>query len=186
MKVLIEKFSNRRLITFLGILLLANLLLFSIPGLPGSRASILASAPDQQIPDMMGIYSPKAVYDFLSAIGPSGREAYQWMHYTSDLTFPLVYGLFLFSWLCRLVVGKDSKLHYVPFIAVLASAADLAENFSMVSITDRFPVYLQGLTRLAQVFSLMKFLGIGVCGVIGLILVVNNNREKKKDRTTSI
>ena len=181
MQVLIEKFSNRRLIILLGILLLANLLLFSLPGFPGSRPTILANAPFQKIPDMMGIYSPQEVYDFLTAIGPAGREAYQLMHFSSDLAFPLVYGLFLFSWLSRLVVGKDPKTQYLPLIAFLASAADLAENFTMVYITDRFPSFLPGLTRLSQVFSLVKFAGIGICVGIGIILTVKNNLKKKID-----
>jgi hypothetical protein len=186
MQNVIQKFSNRRLITILGILLLANLLLFSLPGFPGSRSAILANAPEQKIPDMMGFYSPQEVYDFLSTIGPAGRAAYQMMHFSTDLAFPIVYGLFLFAWLCRLVIGMDLKLQYLPVLAFLASAADLAENFSMVFITNRFPEFLPGLTRLAQGFSLVKFAGIGICITIGIIFTVRNHLKERKIHSTAI
>ena len=181
MQILIEKFSNRRLITFLGILLLVNLLLFSFPNFPGSSSVILAAAPNQNIPDLMGFYSPQAVYDFLSAVGPSGREAYQLMHFSTDLAFPLVYGLFLFAWLSRSVRGRRTKLQYLPLIAFIASGADLAENFSMVYLTATFPAFHPGLTRLAQVFSLVKFAGIGTCIFIGIILTFRNNLQKPEE-----
>jgi hypothetical protein len=185
MQVLIEKFSNRRLITLLGILLLANLLLFSLPDFQGGRTSILANAPGQKIPDMVGIYSPQEVYDFLSAIGPAGREAYQMMHFSIDLAFPLIYGLFLFAWLSRLVIGKDSKLQYLPLLAFMVSGADLAENFTMVYITNRFPEMFPGLTRLAQVFSLVKFTGIVICVIIWIILMITGYLQRKNNQITT-
>jgi hypothetical protein len=181
MQKLIEKFSNRRLIAFLGILLLANLLLFSLPGFPGNRFTILASASGQQIPDMMGFYSPQHVYNFLTSIGPAGREAYQLMHFSTDLAFPLIYGLFLFSWLSRSILNMSAISQYLPLIAFLASGADLAENFTMVYLTATFPVQHPGMVRLAQVFTLLKFLGIGICILIGIILTLKNNLHRTED-----
>ncbi len=180
MQILIEKFSNRRLIIFLGILLLVNLLLFSFPNFPGSRTVILTDAPNQQIPDMMVLYSPQNVHEFLTAVGPAGRDAYQLMHFSTDLAFPLIYGLFLFAWLSRLVQGKGIKLQYLPLIAFIASGADLAENFSMVYLTATFPAFHPGLTRLAQVFTLVKFACIGICIIVGIILTLTNFALKPK------
>jgi hypothetical protein len=180
MKILIEKFSDRRLIALLGILLLANLLLFSLPNFPGSRLTILANAPNQKIPDMMGIYSQQAVYDFLTAIGPSGREAYQLMHFSTDLAFPLVYGLFLFAWLCKSVQGRAAKMQYLPLIAFIPSGADLVENFSMVYLTATFPDIHPGLVQFAQVFTLVKFAGIGIGIIVGIVLNIRNYLQKQQ------
>ncbi|MDY6873579.1 MAG: hypothetical protein SVR81_06390, partial [Chloroflexota bacterium] len=101
MAKIIEKFGQRWIVLLLSGLFLLNLLLFSLPAFPGSQPQILAAAPTRQIPDMMGIYSPEAVNDFLADIGPSGRAAYQLMHFSSDLAFPLVYGLLLFALISR-------------------------------------------------------------------------------------
>lgn len=166
MEKLAAQFGKPRVIFVLGILLLVNLALFSLPALAGSRPQILATAPNLSIPDMKGLYSPAYIAAFLAAIGPQGRQAYQMMHFTTDLAFPFIYGLFLFAVLCRLTHLGKSPHPALPLIAILPLAADLAENFSMVAITANFPTALPGLVWLAQAFTILKFGGIGFCLVI--------------------
>ncbi len=173
---LVEKFGQRRVTTLLAVLFIINLLLFSLPAFPGSQPQIIAAAPSRQIPDVMGIYTPQTVYDFLSAIGPAGREAYQRMHFTSDLAFPLVYGLLLFSLISRRLLQRENKPRWIALLAFIGPVFDLAENFSLVVITDRFPTSLPGLTRLAQVFTLAKFGGIGLSLLIVVILAIRQAR----------
>ena len=156
----------------LTIIFLINLALFSIPGFPGSSPMILSSAADLNIPDMMGIYSPEDVYHFLETIGAAGRSAYQTMHFATDLAFPLVYGALLFSALCWATHKAQIKTRWLPFIAVFPTLVDLAENFTLVTITARFPDFLPGLTRLAQVFTILKFTGISVSFIVLIILVI--------------
>lgn len=176
MKNIIKRFGNPRVLLLLIILVLINLALFSIPTLAGSRPNILASAPGYAVPDMKGVYSPDYVYDFLKAVGPAGRHAYQMMHFTTDLAFPILYGLLLFSGLCRLA-DLNSGIHpTLPLIALMPFLSDLAENFSMVAITAKFPDFLPSLIRLAQVFTIFKFGGIFFCLAVIVILII---RQKK-------
>jgi len=172
MKKLAIRFGKPGVILVLGILLLVNLALFSLPALAGSQPRILAAAPDLSIPDMKGFYSPAYIAAFLAAIGPQGRHAYQMMHFTTDLAFPFIYGLFLFAVLCRQVNLGKSPHPALPLIALLPLAADLAENFSMVAITANFPAALSGLVWLAQAFTILKFGGIGLCVVVIAVLLV--------------
>lgn len=176
MAKIIEKFGQRWVVILLSALFLLNLLLFSLPAFPGSRPQILAAAPTRQIPDMMGIYTPQAVHDFLAAIGPGGRDAYQLMHFSSDLVFPLVYGLLLFALISRRLLQRESSPRWIALLAFVGTIFDLAENFSMVAITNNYPTPLPGLTHLAQVFTLLKFGGIGLGVLIVVILAVRSTR----------
>jgi len=165
----LQKMLGQKKVTLLfGVLLLLNLLLFNIAVFPGSTPEITAAAPDQTIPDMMGLYSPEDVYDFLTEITAEGRESYQFMHLTTDLAFPLVYGLFLVSLLSRLFLALEGLPRWLPFLGLIPAGFDLAENFTLVFITSRFPAFLPGLTHLAQFFTLAKFLGLA--GVVLLIV----------------
>ena len=169
---MLQKLGQKKVILPLLAIFLVNLALFSLPGLPGSRPVILASAENLTIPDMKGIYSPEYVYGFLESIGPAGRSAYQSMHYTTDLVFPLVYGALLFALLCRAVQKSQTKVQWLPFIAFFPTIIDLAENFTFVYITNHFPVFLPELTRIAQVFTIAKFSGIGLCLLMVIYLQV--------------
>ncbi len=178
MQKVLTQFGKPKVILLLGILFLVNLVLFSLPAVAGSRPQILAEAPKLTVPDMKGFYSPTYVYDFLAAIGPTGRHAYQMMHFTTDLAFPFIYGSLLFAGICRMVVGlAKGKKAQLPFLAVLPVAADLAENFTMVAITASFPTYRAGLTWLAQVFTLLKFGGIAACLIIIGTLLIRQRRS---------
>ncbi|MCB2209975.1 hypothetical protein KQH62_03670 [bacterium] len=177
MAKIVRYFGQRKVVILLGVLLVLNLLLFSLSAFPGSQPQILATAPTRQIPDMMGIYSPQAVYDFLTDIGPEGRAAYQLMHFSSDLVFPLIYGMLLFALISRRLLQRDRAPYQIALLAFVGPLFDLAENFSMVAITNSFPTAMPGLTRLAQVFTLLKFGGIGLSILTILVLAVRNTRR---------
>jgi hypothetical protein len=128
---------------------------------------------------MKGLYSPAYIADFLTSIGPEGRKAYQMMHFTTDLAFPLVYGLLIFAGFCRLLKLDDGAHPTLPLIALVPMLADLAENFSMVAITAAYPQPMSGLVWVAQAFTLIKFGGIGFCLAA---LVILGLRIRKKGR----
>ena len=167
---MLQKLGQKKVILPLLAIFLINLALFSLPGLPGSRPVILAAAENLTIPDMKGIYSPEYIYGFLESIGPAGRSAYQSMHFTTDLAFPLVYGALLFSLLCGAANKAHLRTRWLPFIAFFPTIIDLAENFTFVYITNQFPTSLPGLTRMAQVFTIMKFGGIIFCLLVIIFL----------------
>jgi len=88
MSYILQKSDQKKLIIILGVLLLINTAFFSLPVLPGSLSKITEQAPEQNPSDVMIFYSPNEVCEFLKAIGPDGRQAFQIMHLTIDLSFP--------------------------------------------------------------------------------------------------
>lgn len=156
MEAKMNKFSQTGVIILLGGLTLINLLLFSIPGIPGSQSHITANAPGETIIDMRIRYTPTELSAFLEAIGTEGRAAYQTMHTTTDFAFPLIYGLFLFALLSRLTIKQQLPL-WLPWMALVATIADLVENFTLMRLTSHYPDFQPGLAHLAQVATIIKF-----------------------------
>lgn len=177
----IKRFSNPRVVLLLLILVMFNMAMFSIPALAGSRSRILTSAPNYTVPDMKGIYTPDYIYDFLTSIGPAGRQAYQMMHFTTDLAFPFLYGLLLFAGLSLLVTQNSGGRRLLPLIALLPFVSDLAENFIMVAITASYPRFKPGLTWLAQGFTLLKFGGITFCVIMIILLSIRHRKAGSLD-----
>jgi len=161
-------FNKKESIIFLGILFLVNMALFYLPDFPMSAPSITRAAPGLQIPDIRVFYTPNQLYDFLTRIEASGREAFRRMHLTLDLAFPVIYSLFFFS-LTRLLMtltsARKKSLSYSIFLAVLF---DLAENLTLNSITTCYPQFREGLSKLAQLFTLIKFATI----LFSLMLII--------------
>lgn len=170
--------SQKKTIILLGFLILVNLILFNLPGLPFGISSATANAPNMQIPDLMFSYSADYVFDFLTAIEPAGRASYQLTHLTIDLSFPLLFSLFFVAVMNRFVslLGWPSK--HLPYIGLFSGVFDLAENFTLLYITDRYPQFFPNLSQLAQIFTLGKFLFIAVNLILSVYLAVRVIRQR--------
>lgn len=177
MKSLVMVLGQKKRVVVLGILMMLNIALFSLPGLPANNAKVIGENPDAQIPDMQLGYSIEEVYDFLTLIGPDGRQAYQLMHLTTDLAFPVVYGIFLFSIISYLLVQTGLQQYFITLSGILAAGFDLAENFTLMYITDRFPNFFPGLVNLARIFTMAKFSFMLVSFMIIGFLFVKNLRR---------
>jgi len=175
MKSLLITFGQKKRIILLGILLMVNAALFSLPGLPVNIATVTQEAPSAQIPDMQISYSANDVYDFLTFIESEGRQAYQWMHLTTDLAFPIIYGLFFFSVSGYLLLQVGWTQYFIALSGILAGGFDLAENFSLLYITHRYPKFLPGLVNLTRIFTIGKFsfmfISVLVIGLLSINLI---------------
>lgn len=161
--ILIEEEMNYRSnknIFLLTLLFILNFSLFYIPGFPGSISKITAQSPDAQIPDMRLTYSGDDLYSFLTEIGAEGRQAYQMMHLTIDLCFPLIYGLLLFAILSRMVRKREWRHKCLPFLGFLPTISDLIENFSLVYITSNYPNHFGVLIEIIHASTLVKFISL--------------------------
>jgi hypothetical protein len=98
------------------------------------------------------------------------------MHFTTDLAFPLLYGLLLFAALCRLVRQQTGVNTHLPLLALLPVVSELAENFSLVTITAQYPTFHPGLTWLAQGFTLLKFGGL-LTSLTVIIILLSRSRK---------
>ncbi len=132
------KITKIRIIV-LTVLLVINFCIFYFPGLPGSIPRVIGKSTGVTIPDMRLGITADELHAFLTKIGSEGRQAFQWMHLSTDLAFPLIYGLLLYSIIYRLSYQlgwpgkKFSLLEFLPMVF------DLVENFSLVYITSQYP-----------------------------------------------
>ena len=176
MNQLMNYLSQRKCLIVFIILFLLNSALFFVPISPLSIMKITRNAPGIQIPDMIPFYSTEYIYTFLEEIGEQGRQLYQLVHLTSDLAFPLIYGLLFFGLISRfsIILDTSSKM-YIPLLPWIAAIFDLAENFTLNYITSQFPDRLIGLTMLARVFTLMKaiflFTSIAYTAYLGIRII---------------
>ena len=157
MKSLVMILGQKKRVVLLGILMMVNIAMFSLPGLPVNNAKVTQAAPEAKIPDMQFLYSSDDVYDFLTLIGPEGRQAYQRMHLTTDLAFPIIYGFFLFSITSYLLLKIGIHQFFITLFSFFAAGFDLAENFTLIYITNRFPNFFPGFVNLARIFTMAKF-----------------------------
>ena len=74
----------------LTILLVINFCAFYIPILPGSIPRVIGKSSEASIPDMRLRTTVDELHAFLTEIGSEGRQAFQWMHLSTDLAFPLI------------------------------------------------------------------------------------------------
>jgi len=164
------------------VLLLINTTFFSLPGFPGSLSKITEQAPEQNPPDVKMFYSPNEVCEFLKAIWPEGRQAFQIMHLTIDLSFPLLYGMLFFILIKHLASRLSKSFEPLPWLGLLTAVMDLAENLSHVFITNQFPSCKPNLVKVAQIFTISKFSLIIICLSLIGYLTLRNYLIKRKQK----
>ena len=171
--------AQKTIVILLAILFALNMVAFYLPLNPCNTQAILNNGEGVQIPDIMVVYSPEQLYQFLSQIQASGRSAFQGMHLSVDLSFPIIYSLlffFVMEWQL-FILGKQKSL--LPLVSFLAGGFDLAENFTLFFITSQFPQFLPNLSMLAQGFTLLKFALIIACIILMLIFFLKYRINKR-------
>jgi len=176
-----QKYLNR--LTILGILLLVNMALFYIPGFPGSIQAITRDYKESVIPDMRFGYDAEDLSIFLKEIGPDGRAAFQRMHLTIDLLFPLIYGLLLGLLIHRFTDQSELSGKHLYLLAFCPVIFDLIENFFLIYITNQYPS-LPKLADFVQIFTYGKFFELIflICFIIflGIKFKLSNNENITK------
>ena len=181
MSKLMMYLRQKRTLIVLILLFLINSALFVLPFSPVSSSRVIENAPGATIPDMEPGYTANDVYTFLEDIGGQGRQLYRLIHLTTDLAFPLVYGLLFFALISRLIIKPNSPIKtYAPLFPLIAAAFDLSENFTLNYITRQFPNEFPGLIRLAQFFTLAKFTFLMATLLVTAYLAFRLIRQKQK------
>ncbi len=165
------KNSHKYRIILLGVLFLVNLLSFYSPGIPGSIPNVIqCNISLTNIPDISINYSTSDLFSFLNCIGPEGRFNYQIMHLTIDLTFPLIYGFFFFELSRHLIMKMNIRHKLILMIGFLASIFDFLENFSLIYISKKYPVRLEGIAGAVKYFTITKFTFISLSILLVIVL----------------
>jgi len=171
-------------IIFLTILLVINFCIFYFPGLPGSIPRVIGKSTGVTIPDMRLRYTVDELHAFLTGIGSEGRQAFQWMHLSTDLAFPLIYGLLLYSIIYRLSFQLGWPGKRLSLLGFLPTVFDLVENFSLLYITSQYPNIPQVFGSMINYLTIGKFLFLMISLCIILFLRIKIILRKNKNNKT--
>jgi hypothetical protein len=153
----------------LGLASLFVLLWINAWGLPGAfhndalrRVGLL---------DLTINYSPDIAYAKLTAYGEQGRYAYRLFLDYVDSVFPALYGAFFLLGttyaFARVFPGRPiwQKLSY---LTLGTTVFDYAENFCFLAMLRDYPQRLDGVARVANIFTLTKW----AFAVFSMVLVI--------------
>lgn len=150
-------------------------LLFTALVLPGQTSTVDADYRDPGSPDLSFYYTAKDLYQMADAYGEEGREAYIRARFSFDLIWPLVYALFLctaISWIFHKAFVLASVWQRANIAPVLAAVFDYLENISTSLVMARYPSPTAVLDRTASVFTMVKWVLVGVSFALLLVGVV--------------
>jgi hypothetical protein len=165
----LRRFANPGVVWSLGLLSLCVLLLINVRGLPGAFHS--DALRQVGLLDMTIDYSPETAYAKLAAYGGQGRYAYRLFLDYVDSIFPALYGLFFLLGttyaFARVFPGRPvwQKLSVLTLGTTLF---DYAENFCFLAMLRDYPQRLEGVARVANVFTLTKW----AFAIFSMVLVI--------------
>lgn len=139
------------------------------------------------LPDMMLTYSPGSIYERLVAFGEDGRYAYGLFLKRVDFLFPALYGLFFVSvstrGFSRLFPDRPAlqKLSLLPFAVTFF---DYAENLCFLVMLRDYPHQLVNLEKIANLFTLAKWLFALISTVLLLVAFFGLVRRPSRQART--
>jgi hypothetical protein len=150
-------------------------LLFTALVLPGQSATAEQVAGDAGSPDTSFFYSAGELYQMAEAYGEQGRSDYIRARFTFDLIWPLVYTLFLvtaISWFYSKAFPPGSKWQWANLPPLFGALFDYLENVSTSLVMARYPAQTAVIAALAPVFTMLKWVLLGVSFVLLLAGIV--------------
>jgi len=180
----LHQFSTGRVALLATVIFIA----FTALVLPWQAAEAARTANGASAPDTSLWYTPSEIYAMAEAYGPEGRQAYLRARWTFDVIWPLVYTAFLVaasSWLTRRIFNRQDPLQMLNLLPVLAMGLDFLENTAASIVLARYPTPSPLVAQLAPVFTLLKWVFIGVSFVLltGLMLALLWRRLRRGTKT---
>jgi hypothetical protein len=172
-----------------AILALPTLVLFCLFNFyPAMVPNLLKASAGVPPLDMQLGYGPEDVQSLLSSYGVEGRQRYA-QFLVADLAFAVCYGLWLaglLRLLLRPLVSSDSRWNDLCLLPLLAGAADLGENLSILAMLHLYPAVPHGLAYAASGLTLAKWsmAAAGIASIfvaIGMRLVLRMNLRRRSD-----
>lgn len=168
----IQKHATGRAVLVLMLVTVTFSAVLNVSNLPFGARALAERSNGLMILDMRSGYTPDKVYTYLEVLGAEGRQLYATLHIAADLVFPVIYSLFFafaIAWLLRQLAASDHPVQRLILLPFVAGLADLAENVSILIMNWAYPTRLDGLARLANLFTLIKF-GLMPLGVAFIVI----------------
>jgi hypothetical protein len=130
--------------------------------------------PKFQTLDTLSSYTPQKAYDLISSYGEQGRQSYAIIELTLDLAYPLItalmFSLMILYTFKRAFPGVE-WVRYVSFAPYVIMVSDYLENAFVVTMLLSYPRDLVGMARMANIFTVTKFIlsPLQLLFIVGLI-----------------
>ncbi len=156
MRTFITKYTSwKSILILMGLMLLFEFVFFPQFLPKGEHARSL----DTEI-----AYNADDAYEIIENYTDSMRQRYIYGEVTLDLVFPVIYTL-LFSFLIFFLF-KNTRLALFPFIQLIF---DYLENTGIVILLSAYPNKIMWLATTTSVFSMVKWVLVGVTALIVLL-----------------
>lgn len=172
---LIEKSSGW--LSLLAVLVFVLFTALVLPGQASTAESNRLDANGQPVgsPDTSLYYSADHLYRIADTYGPAGRQAYIRARFTFDVIWPLVYTFFLLtavSYLGSRALPLGSSWRLANLLPLAGVLFDFLENISTSLVMARYPLTTPVIAELAGVFTLLKWLLIGLSFLVLVVWLV--------------
>lgn len=127
-------------------------------------------------PDTNLLYNRDDLFNIASVYGQEGRDAYIFLRFTFDLVWPIVYFIFLVSFISILIQELQIKRRYkyLLFLPIFGVIFDFLENIFCVIVMNKYPTELMLFAQIAPIMTLFKwiFMGMSICSIFILIILL--------------
>lgn len=174
-----NKFTRKHVLIFTALFIV-----FMIVVLPLFAKQMNEVVGDVSSPDTSLWYSSYDLYWMAFLHGVEGRSLYITQRFSFDLIWPIVYGLFMLSAVGYGIsnykfLNANSSLKYIPILAVVF---DYLENIFASIVFYRFPDETHFIAEMTPVFTLMKWIYVGLGMLLAISIIVYMGIEYIKEK----
>lgn len=157
------------LLFILTSLIYAIMLAITIP-------EVMRFSEGMQLLDMIPTgYDAAYVAALLDTLGEQGRNAYLFRQLPMDMVYPLLFGVtycLVLAYFLKKLGKVDGYFFYICFLPLFAALFDYAENFGIISLLTSYPDQSIALSRITNVFSVLKSLLTTIYFILLIIVVL--------------
>jgi hypothetical protein len=171
------KIANwKTLLVFFGLYIVFNAYFFP----KGFKENVPISDQNLPILDLLMTYKPDTVKTIIAQYTGAAKEAAIKGHLITDSIYPIVY-FFLFGIALSLVFYKwkinpwFKWINIVPLIIILF---DYLENYLIIKMLNSYPLDMELLPHFCSLFTVLKWVFVGITSVILLLGIVSNLLKK--------
>ena len=149
---------------------------------------VMAFSGGMKLLDMMPAgYSPTYVNSLLNALGEEGRHAYLFSQIPLDMVYPFLFAI-TYCLVIAFFLNKLNKLQspywYFCLLPIFAGIFDYFENFGIITILNAYPNNSMFLSRITNVFSVLKSVFTSVFFILLIITlgfyIIKKIQDQKK------
>lgn len=170
-RLIINNLNGKRIL----ILFIMTSIIYTIM-LTVSIPEVMSYSGGLDLLDMMPVgYDAIYVNQLLNSLGEEGRHAYLYNQIPWDMVYPLLFGItycLILAYFFKKLDKLESPLFNLSYLPLFAGLFDYFENIGIVLMLNAYPGNLDILSKISNIFSLLKSLTTTIALTILLVLLV--------------